>query len=228
MHAQLKELGISVEGHERHGWRRHNLDALLSAQADMMVIRVAVYGNIDLVIQRGPTKVMIAGASEAAVRGIEQSLVMGTLRFRQITGNEASSKGVWPIRRAEGTKEGPRVVVALTLPVVPVVQHNGVGDVFVYDVDQEELVLGMMGRGGIQAFGSTSATAVALSGEGSIDLSGLQSKLIVANLPGSGRIRAQAAECIRGTLSEAGCLQVMGGGPTVDVEVKGQGKVEYC
>lgn len=228
MHAHLMALGSTVEGHEHHRWRGHNLVALLSAQPTMAVLRVSVYGNIDLVIQKGAPKVMIAGESEQAIRGIEQSLVMGTLRVRQIARNEVSSGADWQKSRERWSKGVPRVVVALSLPEVPVVQHNGLGDVFVYDVDQEDLALGMVGRGDIHAFGSVSATVAALSGEGSIDLSGLESKLVVANLSGSGRIRVKTAERITGTLSEAGCLQVMGCGLLVDVRVAGQGKVEYC
>lgn len=208
MHKQLSPLGRMVDGYKKHGWRTHSLNALLEGPLDAFLTRISVYGNIDLVVQQGETSVvMIAGRSEAAVRNIGQSLTMGAMRFRQLEG------------------ESSRVVVALTLPFIPSIQHNGIGDVYAYDINQDEVVLGMLGAGTIQAWGKANAIAVALSGEGSIDTSGLQSQLVIAKLSGIGPVKVYAAAELDSDISGVGDVLVLGSPPLVNASSGGSGAV---
>ena len=208
MHKKLSHLGRMVDGHKNHGWRTHALTALLEGPLDAFVTRISVYGNIDLVVQRGDASVvMVAGKSEEAVRNIAHTLTMGALRFRQLGG------------------ESSRVVVALTLPFIPSIQHNGIGDVYAYDINQDEVVLGMLGAGTIQAWGKANALAVALSGEGSIDTSALHSSLVIAKLSGSGTVKVYAAAELDSDISGVGDVLVLGNPPLVNASSGGPGAV---
>lgn len=228
MNEKLRQLGAMVANYKSHAWRHNNLRAWVEVEPDMQVMRVCVFGNVDLVIQKGATSIMVAGENEKAVRSIEHGLTMGSLRFRQVASTEDQSAGIWPFRRPAGPSPAPKIVVALRLPFIPVIQHHGTGDVYVYDADQEELMLAMMGSGRIEAFGQVGAVVAALSGEGSIDLSPLGSRMAITTLSGQGQIKVNAAEHSKCQVSGVGKVVVMGHPSVTEEAIGPAGVVEYA
>lgn len=225
MNEKLCHFGKMVDNHEQHAWRQHSLKASIEVQPVMHVNRVNVYGNIDLVVQRGSTAVIVAGHNEKAVRTINPALVLGTLHFRQVASKPSLHHTLWPFRILK-CNHPPKVVIALTLPFIPVIQHYGTGDVYIYDVDQTDLMLGMLGTGRVQAHGRVSGLAASLTGEGEMDLSALSCGMALTTLSGKGLIKVQAENRLTARISGEGHIIVHGSSPVVDSTVTGTGSVK--
>lgn len=212
-------------GAELHGWRSTPLKASQELQLDGAKIeKVSLSGDIDLVVASGTAALVVAGPETALVQQLRQYRMQGTLRL------ELASPPQKPQAQPEesgGARPSARLVVGLRLPEIPNISHEGHGDVFVYNAQQQELFLNHTGKGSVTAFGKVEGVAAVLDGEGDMHLEALAAQHAIAVLGGSGTLELQASGSVTARLNGAGKILIHGNPLRVNETVSGTGTIEY-
>ncbi|MCP2024871.1 hypothetical protein L1276_000011 [Flavobacterium sp. HSC-32F16] len=92
-------------------------------------------------------------------------------------------------------------------------------------VDANNLELNVSGSGNIHLKGTADKFTTKLSGSGDIDASSLKSKIVDANVSGSGNSKVTCAESITARVSGSGNIKYLGNPEKRDVKVSGSGTI---
>lgn len=92
-------------------------------------------------------------------------------------------------------------------------------------VDTNNLELHVSGSGNIHLKGTADKLTTKLSGSGDIDASNLKSKIVEANVSGSGNSKVTCAESITARVAGSGNIKYIGNPEKRDVKVSGSGTI---
>lgn len=92
-------------------------------------------------------------------------------------------------------------------------------------VDTNNLELHVSGSGNIHLKGTATKLTTKLSGSGDIDASNLKSKIVEANVSGSGNSKVTCAESITARVAGSGNIKYIGNPEKRDVKVSGSGTI---
>ncbi|MBL0738043.1 DUF2807 domain-containing protein [Flavobacterium sp. GN10] len=104
------------------------------------------------------------------------------------------------------------------------VKLSGSGN-FNLPVDTNNLELHVSGSGNIHLKGTADKLTTKLSGSGDIDASALKSKIVEANVSGSGNSKVTCAESITARVAGSGNIKYIGNPEKRDVKVSGSGTI---
>lgn len=104
------------------------------------------------------------------------------------------------------------------------VKLSGSGN-FNLPVDTNSLELQVSGSGNIHLKGTADKLTTKLSGSGDIDASSLKSKVVEANVSGSGNSKVTCAESITARVAGSGNIKYIGNPEKRDVKVSGSGTI---
>lgn len=104
------------------------------------------------------------------------------------------------------------------------VKLSGSGN-FNLPVDTNSLELHVSGSGNIHLKGTADKLTTKLSGSGDIDASSLKSKVVEANISGSGNSKVTCAESITARVAGSGNIKYIGNPEKRDVKVSGSGTI---
>ncbi|MEN2488807.1 head GIN domain-containing protein [Flavobacterium sp. B11] len=104
------------------------------------------------------------------------------------------------------------------------VKLSGSGN-FNLPVDTNNLELHVSGSGNIHLKGTADKLTTKLSGSGDIDASSLKSKIVEANVSGSGNSKVNCAESITARVAGSGNIKYIGNPEKRDVKVSGSGTI---
>ncbi|WP_281632715.1 head GIN domain-containing protein [Flavobacterium luteolum] len=104
------------------------------------------------------------------------------------------------------------------------VKLSGSGN-FNLPVDTNNLELHVSGSGNINLKGTADKLTTKLSGSGDIDASNLKSKVVEANVSGSGNSKVTCAESITARVAGSGNIKYIGNPEKRDVKVSGSGTI---
>ncbi|MET3028877.1 head GIN domain-containing protein [Flavobacterium sp. UW10123] len=104
------------------------------------------------------------------------------------------------------------------------VKLSGSGN-FNLPVDTNNLELHVSGSGNIHLKGTADKLTTKLSGSGDIDASSLKSKVVEANVSGSGNSKVTCAESITARVAGSGNIKYIGNPEKRDVKVSGSGTI---
>ncbi|KAF2081009.1 head GIN domain-containing protein [Flavobacterium sharifuzzamanii] len=104
------------------------------------------------------------------------------------------------------------------------VKLSGSGN-FNLPVDTNNLELHVSGSGNINLKGTADKLTTKLSGSGDIDASSLKSKVVEANVSGSGNSKVTCAESITARVAGSGNIKYIGNPEKRDVKVSGSGTI---
>lgn len=104
------------------------------------------------------------------------------------------------------------------------VKLSGSGN-FNLPVDTNSLELQVSGSGNIHLKGTADKLTTKLSGSGDIDASSLKSKIVEANVSGSGNSKVTCAESITARVAGSGNIKYIGNPEKRDVKVSGSGTI---
>lgn len=104
------------------------------------------------------------------------------------------------------------------------VKLSGSGN-FNLPVDTNNLELHVSGSGNIHLKGTADKLTTKLSGSGDIDASNLKSKIVEANVSGSGNSKVTCAESITARVAGSGNIKYIGNPEKRDVKVSGSGTI---
>ena len=225
-----KGIGAEMPESMVHEWRHRGVNVFQDQPCPDVepIHRVVLDGDMDVVISRGAPRIVIAGTDEKAINQVRRALLMGTLRLSREPQDLAARAGVKIGSMVFGDRPAQvatQVVVAIRLPFIPQVSLEGSGNVYVYDVDQEELGLYLKQDGKITCFGKVNVLGVQHSGRGIIDSKGLWARRCWLSLAGSGELDAHAAEEVVARLTGSGNIRISGNPTTVSETKNGRGTV---
>lgn len=226
----IKDLGAELEESAGHAWRQRDLRAYQEQPCpdNEPIHRLVLDGDMDVVVSRGAPMIVVAGTDEAAIKHVRRALVMGTIRLSRTPQDLAARPGVkiGPLLLGD-RPEQPRtdVVVGIRLPVIPQISLEGDGNVYVYDVDQDELGLYMNSAGTIGCYGKLTTLGVQHSGRGRIDARKLWARRAWLSLAGAGQLDAHAAEEVVVRISGSGQIGIAGSPAKVSETRSGRGTV---
>lgn len=104
------------------------------------------------------------------------------------------------------------------------VKLSGSGN-FDLPVDSNNLELNLSGSGNVHLKGTADTFSTKLSGSGDIDASGLKSKIVDANVSGSGNSKVTCNESLTARVSGSGNIKYVGNPEKRDVKVSGSGSI---
>lgn len=104
------------------------------------------------------------------------------------------------------------------------IKLSGSGD-FNLPVDVNNLELSVSGSGNINLKGTADNFTTKLSGSGDIDASNLKSKIVTANVSGSGNTKVTSNESITARVAGSGNIKYLGNPEKRDVKVAGSGNI---
>ncbi|MFD2943102.1 head GIN domain-containing protein [Flavobacterium notoginsengisoli] len=96
---------------------------------------------------------------------------------------------------------------------------------FTLPVDANNLDLSVSGSGNIKLKGTADKFTTKLSGSGDIDASNLKSKIVEANVSGSGNSKVTCNESITARVAGSGNIKYIGNPEKKDVKVSGSGSI---
>lgn len=104
------------------------------------------------------------------------------------------------------------------------VKLSGSGD-FNLPVDVNTLELSVSGSGNVHLKGTADTFSTKLSGSGDVDASNLKSKIVEANVSGSGNSKVTCNESLTARVAGSGNIRYLGNPEKKDVKVSGSGSI---
>jgi len=104
------------------------------------------------------------------------------------------------------------------------VKLSGSGN-FTLPVDTNDLELNVSGSGNVRLKGTASNFSAKLSGSGDIDAADLKSKIVIANVSGSGNSKVFCDESLTARVSGSGNIRYVGNPEKRDTKVSGSGSI---
>ena len=120
--------------------------------------------------------------------------------------------------------------VDITLPgrVFRRMHLSGAGKLFLENVAQPELTLGISGSGSLQAQGSVDRLTVSISGSGGARMADLAVKQLTLKVAGSGNIEAAPKDAADITVSGSGTVRLLTRPERLSTHISGSGRVQQA
>ncbi len=201
---------------------------------DLVRIHTDIVGS-KLVIDQEPT-VIYGKATVSSVRGsatqfFQNVVIHGGVAARDIIHTYGDRRGdSTTVESSSGSNivhGAGRTMVAIVAPDIEAISIKGSAEVFLFDLDQDELSLDVKGSASIEAAGRVQQLEVDVSGSGNIDARELVAQHADVSVSGSGHVRARAAEAVRARVSGSGRVRIWGNPPKRDHKVSGVGDVRF-
>lgn len=222
---RLLALGRDTPGYSSHRWHHRPLHVFKELQPTRtpVIQKIRACGAIDLVVAPGPAAILIAGPDEISVHRTRVAQMLDTLHF-DLLAELDPELGLAP------SPFPRRLVIGVSLPTLPCITHHGLGDVYLYGVRQEEIILCHSGQGTFHGHGQVTGLAALLDGAGRMALDHLAADTISAVIGsrGNGSIELMATGCASCTLRGRGFIRVRGGATSISQVVTGTGTIAFC
>jgi hypothetical protein len=152
------------------------------------------------------------GGDEVIVRGAPEAVANVEIQGGRITLN---------------CRGGGSRAVDITLPdrVFRKMHLSGAGKVFLENVNQPELTLGISGSGSLQAQGNVDRLTVSISGSGGANLADLAVKQLTVKVSGSGNIEAAPKDIADINVAGAGNVRLLTRPGQLRSHVSGSGRI---
>jgi len=125
-------------------------------------------------------------------------------------------------------RDGKRLVVGITLPLLQRVEVSGTGSVYVKGFPPIQSFTAIVrGAGDVILEGNSASVSLDVSGSGTVDASRWIARYATISLSGAGTLRVYASETITGAVSGAGDITVLGEPPVRHIDVAGAATVQY-